>query len=153
MIIRDMKKQDLDTCIHMMEDFYQSPAVSHRVPRAIHERSFQAAIDREPLLRGLVLEHEGKIVGYAMVVFSYACEVGGRQAMLDELYLVEDCRGMGLGNQFFKWFFDEYGDMVRLRLEVTAENPGAIRLYQRLGFQRLDYIQMVRDHAVNGPHG
>ena len=41
--------------------------------------------------------------------------------------------------------FREYPDVVRFRLEVTAANEGAAALYKKLGFEYLDYRQMVLD--------
>ena len=145
MKIRRMTPADHDPCIAMMKDFYHSPAVSHALPVAVHERAFQAAVEGEPMMEGLVLEEDGQIAGYAMISFTYSCEVGGRVALLEELYFKEEFRGRGLGHQYFQWVFDTYGEMARLRLEVTAANPRAQALYQRLGFEVLDYIQMVKD--------
>ena len=34
---------------------------------------------------------------------------------------------------------------MRLRLEVEDENEGAKRLYERMGFERVPYLQMVID--------
>ena len=39
-------------------------------------------------------------------------------------------------------------DVVRLRLEVEAENTKAVSLYKRLGYEVLDYVQMIKDESV-----
>ena len=39
----------------------------------------------------------------------------------------------------------ERTDVRRFRLEVTKKNQRAARLYERLGFQFLDYDQMTLD--------
>ena len=60
-------------------------------------RSFQAAVDpAEPLIQGLVLEEDGRPVGYHYMCIGYSAEVGGRYLLLDELYLAPECRGQGL---------------------------------------------------------
>ena len=42
--------------------------------------------------------------------------------------------------------FEEYrGKAKRFRLDVTADNEGAIRLYERMGFSELEYKPMVID--------
>ena len=148
MQIRKMCQADHDECIAMMKDFYHSPAVSHSVLAAVHERAFQAAVEGNPMMEGLVLELDGRIVGYGMLSFTYSCEVGGQVVLLEELYFKEEFRGKGLGQQYFQWVFDRFGDAARLRLEVTDANPRAKALYQRLGFEVLDYVQMVKDRPL-----
>ena len=69
MKIRRMTPADHDPCIAMMKDFYHSPAVSHALPVAVHERAFQAAVEGEPMMEGLVLEEDGQIAGYAMILY------------------------------------------------------------------------------------
>mgnify|MGYP002740687863 FL=1 len=44
-------------------------------------------------------------------------------------------------------FVSEYyaGRAARFRLEVEPDNEGARRLYGRLGYEELPYVQMVRE--------
>lgn len=130
----------------MVLAFYRSPAVEHAVPMEILERSFTAAADpSDPLLRGLLLLEGDVCVGYCYVTEYYSAEVGGRCLMVEELYLVEECRGKGYGSAVFRRLMEEHPEHKRLRLEVTAANAGAVRLYERLGFTFLQYGQMVLD--------
>lgn len=144
--IRDVTPADKGAVMPMVVAFYSSPAVEHDVPTAILERSFTAAADRsDPILRGLLLLEEETPVGYCYVTEYYAAEVGGRCLMIEELYFKEECRGKGYGSQVFAWLMAQYPLHARLRLEVTEANQGAVRLYERLGFQFLQYGQMVLD--------
>ena len=43
------------------------------------------------------------------------------------------------------WLEREYTSARRFRLEVTQVNQGAVRLYQRAGYEFLRYDQMVLD--------
>lgn len=144
--IRDMTAADRETVMPMVFEFYRSPAVEHDVPSAILERSFDAAADKsDPILRGLVLMEDGVCVGYSYVTEYFAAEVGGRCLMIEEMYFQESCRGKGYGSRVFAWLMEQYPEHKRLRLEVTEANQGAVRLYERLGFQFLQYGQMVLD--------
>ena len=76
-------------------------------------------------------------------------EAGGIELWLEELYLRPQARGRGAGSEFFT-FLRGYGETIgarRLRLEVEEENTGARRLYRRMGFASLDYLQMIREDA------
>ena len=97
-----------------------------------------------PLIQGLVLEEDGRPVGYHYMCIGYSAEVGGRYLLLDELYLAPECRGKGYGEQVIRWAMEQHPECARYRLEVTGENRAA-RLYERMGFRYLDYKQMVID--------
>ena len=106
---------------------------------------FRRAVDpAEPLIQGLVLEEDGRPVGYHYMCIGYSAEVGGRYLLLDELYLAPECRGKGYGEQVIRWAMEQHPECARYRLEVTGENRAA-RLYERMGFRYLDYKQMVID--------
>lgn len=145
MNIRPMTQQDKARSLEMVRAFYNSNAVEHPVPAEVQERTFDAACGGDPLLKGFVLEQDGQVVGFAYITFFYACEVGGRVVMLEELFICEEARGKGLGQAFIDWMLAQYPDAKRFRLEVTEENTGAIRLYERNGFRMLGYQQMVLD--------
>ena len=60
---RDITLEDRALILPMVEDFYQGDAVLHPVETEIMERSFQDAADPlEPLLRGILIEVDGKTV-------------------------------------------------------------------------------------------
>lgn len=143
---REITPQDHDLVIPMVEAFYHSDAVDHPVDAAILERSFRDAADPgEPLLRGLLIQWEGAPAGYMYVTQCYSAEVGGRCVFIEEIYLEPEFRRQGLGGQIMAWLEEEYPGARRFRLEVTQANQGAVRLYQKAGYDYLRYDQMVLD--------
>lgn len=142
---RDMTLDDRDTVLPMVDAFYRSNAVDHPAPREIVERSFLAAAGNEPLLRGTLIFEEGRLAGYLYVTLCYSAEVGGTCVFIEEVYLLPEFRGRGLGRQVLEWIFTQYPDSRRFRLEVTQMNQGAAHLYEKCGFQYLRYDQMVLD--------
>ena len=143
---RDLTPEDRDLVVPMVQAFYRSDAVDHPVDAAILERSFQDATSpAEPLLRGLLIQWEGKPAGYMYLTQCYSAEVGGRCVLIEEIYLEPEYRRRGLGVQIMAWLEEEYPAARRFRLEVTQANQGAISLYQRAGYTFLRYDQMVLD--------
>ena len=77
----------------------------------------------------LVAEAGGRIVGYGNVEDT---------GYLDHLFVRWDCQGQGIGTALLEAVLDLADNWLMLRrveLEVYADNGGAIRLYQRLGFE------------------
>lgn len=143
---REITMADHDLILPMVEDFYQGDAVLHPVDREILERSFHDAADpQEPLLRGVLILVDGQPAGYLYITLCYSAEVGGRCVFLEEIYLAPPFRGRGLGVEILAWMEQQYPTARRLRLEVNHINRGAVRLYQKAGYQYLRYDQMVID--------
>ena len=143
---RDITAADHDLILPMVADFYRTDAVDHEVPVEIMERSFAACADPdEPLLRGVLVSRGEEAVGYVYLTFCYSAEVGGRCVFIEEIFLKEQFRSMGLGREIMDWMEKEYPEVRRFRLEVTQVNKSAIRLYEKSGYKYLKYDQMVFD--------
>ena len=143
---RDITLADRELVMPMVQAFYQTDAVDHPVDQAILDRSFLAAADHaEPLLRGVLIYDGQEPAGYLYVTQCYSAEVGGRCVFIEEIFLAAPFRGQGLGREIMAWLEREYPAARRFRLEVTQINQGAIRLYEKSGYQYLRYDQMVLD--------
>ena len=83
-----------------------------------------------------ILRANGETAGYLMVTLGYTAELGGRFALLDELFVQEAWRGRSLGTRAIA-FVDEWcraRGISAVRLEVAYDNPRALELYRRSGF-------------------
>lgn len=145
MKIRDMVTADKENVMEMVQEFYHSDAVDHEVKQEVLEATLNAAVSEDPVLRGVVLEEDGKIIGYAYLTSYFVTEAGGINLMIEDLFIKKEERGHGYGSQFFKWLFKEYPNVKRYRMEVTEENKGAVSLYKKMGFEFLGYLQMIKD--------
>ncbi|NLV86039.1 MAG: GNAT family N-acetyltransferase [Clostridiales bacterium] len=144
-MFRDLQERDKDVFLSMVKSFYSSEAVSSPVEPENFEATFKAAMDKSPFMRALMIEHEGKPVGYGLLSFTYSNEVGGMVVLAEELYITEAYRGKGYGREFFAFIEREYPKARRFRLEVMQGNTKAIRLYEKLGYKPLEYRQMVKN--------
>ena len=143
--IRKMTGADAETVLPMVYGFYRSDAVDHAVPEETLNRTFQAAVTDGSLLEGFVLEDETGAVGFAYLSPYYACEVGGVNMMLEEIFIIPEAQGKGYGTEFFRWMEETYPEVRRFRLEVTESNQAAARLYKKLGYDFIRYEQMAKD--------
>lgn len=143
---RKFRPDDKDKFFVMVKKFYAPPAVLHFPPDEVMLSAFDAAINIPDLVKGYIFECNGEPAGYAIVSMKFETEVGGMAAWIEELFVEEKFRGHGIGHKFFEFIAEEMkGKISRLRLEVGDENDGAKRLYENLGFEFLDYKQMVID--------
>lgn len=143
---RKFTETDRNSFFSMVKKFYAPPAVLHFPTDKVMMSSFDASLEIPELVKGYIFECDGKAAGYAIVSMKFETEVGGMSAWIEELFVEEEFRSKGIGSAFFEHLKDELsGKIKRIRLEVGDENDGAKQLYKRLGFEMLDYRQMVID--------
>lgn len=149
-MIRKLTPADRDCYLHFSELFYASDAVMTPVPRAFLERTFDELMRSDVYASGYMLEADGQPVGYALTAKTFSSEAGGMVVWIEELFILPEYRSRGLGSAFFTYLMEvAEPDAARFRLEVEEENEGAVRLYRRLGFERLPYDSMVIERLLN----
>ena len=144
-MIRPPTADDLDA---LMEFFA-------RVPEG--ERTFfkEQVLDRETVQRWLgdargrrgVAVDDGQVVGYVAVV-----RLNGWSDHVGEVRLVVDPghRGRGLGRALARWALAQALDcgLSKLYVEVVAEQEGAVRMFDDLGFRGEALLQdHIRDRS------
>ena len=141
--IRPMDIADKSAVKEMMRIFYASPAVLSNGSEEIFSNDIENCVNGNPYLEGYILEDAGDIQGYAMVAKSFSTEFGKPCIWIEDLYLKDAYRGLGIGKLFFDFITEKYKNCV-FRLEVEEENERAVRLYQTCGFTVLPYMEMKK---------
>jgi GNAT superfamily N-acetyltransferase len=141
--IREMEEKDRKQVLEMMRVFYASPAVWSDGSEEIFEADFVACISDSPYLEGYIFENAEDIQGYAMVAKSYSTEFGKPCVWIEDIYVKDAYRGLGIGSYFLKFIESKYPDAI-LRLEVEAENERAVNVYQKCGFKVIPYMEMKK---------
>lgn len=145
-MIRDFIKEDKEELMKLAEAFYNSPAVDHPIPISHFSHCFDEIINGNPFVRGLTILHAGEILGYCQLSFTYSSEADGMVVLIEELYIKPKFQGLGVGKQVFDLIESEYaGKAKRYRLECEDENLNAMKLYTRLGYKKLNYVQMIKE--------
>ena len=141
--IRPMLRDDAPYVIDMMRVFYASPAVLSNGSEEIFQNDVENCVNDSPYLEGYIIEDGHKILGYGMIAKSFSTEFGKPCMWIEDLYLKEEARGLGLGSKFLHFVAEKYPEAI-LRLEVEEENERAIKTYRKCGFEVLPYMEMKR---------
>ena len=146
LMIRRFEEKDKQIYMEMAHEFYHSDAVLHPVPDEYFEKTTAEALRAEGFAEIYMLEYNGVPAGYVLTAKSFSQEAGGMVVWIEEIYIRSVYRSKGLGREFFAYLEENKGsDVARLRLEVKEDNLRAISLYKKLGYEKLDYMQMTKD--------
>jgi ribosomal protein S18 acetylase RimI-like enzyme len=101
------------------------------------ETAVMQIVRGEPLARAWIARIEQRAVGYVVVTLGYSIEYGGRDGFIDDLYLVPQLRGRGLGKKILDFTLCQAARLGigTLHLEVETDNEPATRLYRSSGFE------------------
>jgi GNAT superfamily N-acetyltransferase len=128
-------ESDTATLLRFMRAYYAFDGHGFDEQKA---RAALTALLRDPNLGRvwLVLDSEAP-VGYVVICFSFSLEWLGRDAFVDEFYLLPEHRGHGWGRKAMA-FVEEAARSLNVRalhLEVLRQNATALQVYRKLGFK------------------
>ena len=109
--------------------------------KAEHEVKTDAAGIRDSLFaerataHGLICEHQGRPIGYAVYFFNYSTWLGKHGLYLEDLYVSPEARGLGAGKALLRHLAQlaVARDCGRFEWSVLDWNTPAIDFYQSLG--------------------
>jgi ribosomal protein S18 acetylase RimI-like enzyme len=132
--LREATADDRDGLLAMAHAFAVEDG--HGAYGAGNDAALLGLLDRPDDGRVLLLESDGEAVGYAVLCFGYSVEYGGRDAFLDEIYVVPAARGRGIARAALELLADlaRAAGVGALHVEVMPDNDRAARLYERAGW-------------------
>ena len=137
MFVRTASARDIaavrDLLVATWHDTYDAIYGADRVTAITDEwhsiAALTARLDR-PNSEFLVADDGERIAGMAFA--SVADE--GKTVMLNQLYVLPDRQGMGIGGMLFDEITSCFPDADKVRLEVEEKNGKAVAFYRALGF-------------------
>ena len=147
-MFREIRESDRELYYHYADVFYHTDAVDSPVPTENYAKAFDEMMTSDRYLKGYIFEDGGEACGFALLSRTYSQEAGGISVTIEEIYIDPEHRSKGLATEFFERLKSN-GEIMRLRIEVESYNEGAKRLYERMGFKLLPYLQMVIDRQRN----
>lgn len=126
---------DAGTLLRFMREYYAFDGHGFDEPKA--HVALMALLRDENLGRAWLILDGGGPVGYVVLCYGYSLEWLGRDAFVDEFYLLEEYRRRGWGRRTMD-FVEEAARSAGIRtlhLEVVRKNTAALDVYRKLGFR------------------
>lgn len=144
-VIRPATRADVPQIL----DFIRGLAVYEREPNAV--TATEADLERDgfgsnPFYFCLIAEHNNAPAGFALYFFSYSTWLGRPGLYLEDLFVLPEFRGLGIGKALLQRVAAlavEKG-CLRLQWEVLDWNTPAIEFYKAMGAEFLDEWRNVR---------
>ncbi len=127
-------KKDIPTILSLMRDFYAIDG--YKFKQATAENSLHLFLGNSHLGKLWLIKNEDKILGYVALTFGFSFEYEGRDAFIDELFLLEAYRGKGIGKLVMQQLENKASahGVKAIHLEVENHNTSANRLYIKQGY-------------------
>ena len=141
MRIRRLTRRDCELALPLVEAQYREHGIAMRGAPLRH--ALRTLVGG----KGIVLVAGDRApAGVAVLSWNYELERGGMVAWLDELYVVPERRGRGLGTALLRRALRaaRREGCESVQLEVVRGHQRAARLYSREGFARLPRIRYMR---------
>lgn len=135
---------DAPVLLELMEVFYAEEGYPFDRERA--RQALLPLLEDECKGRVWILREDGEVVGYVVLTLGWSLEYHGRDAFVDELFVLPSHRGHGLGRRALEVVAAACREVgVRaLHLEVERDNEGARALYRKWGFADHDRLLLTR---------
>ncbi len=127
--------RSIERLLELMEEFYAYGSIAF--DPIVARRALGELLATPSLGTVWIIESDAETIGYAVVAFGFSLELGGRDAILDELYVRESYRGKGVGRTVLRVAEDACRDrgIGALHLEVDETDERAQRFYASAGYR------------------
>ena len=135
---------DIELLLVFMRDFYLHEALTF--DEQIARRTLQQLIENPLFGRLFVFDLAGEKVGYTVLTFGFSLEFHGRDAFVDELYVVAKHQGQGIGRRVLEFLAEvcRAESIAALHLEVERANTIAQEVYRKQGFKDHDRYLLTK---------
>jgi GNAT superfamily N-acetyltransferase len=132
-----------ESILPLMERFYAEERYPFDPAKA--RNALEPLLADPALGRAWLIQEGSAILGYFVLTLGWSLEYGGRDAFVDELFVLPAHRGRGLGRSALERMVEACRELgvQALHLEVERENPAA-ELYRKAGFDDHDRFLMTR---------
>ena len=132
--LRIAEEGDLEQVLTYVRAYHATEGITHSSVNAAS--TVRPLLGQSTLGRVWLICRGSQSIGHIAICFGYSIEFGGRDAIVDELFILPEHRGKGFGKAVLALVKSEAAllDVKALHLEVARSNEKAQRLYKSSGF-------------------
>lgn len=113
---------------------------SLEVSAPLSDSHIQAALEpllADPSIGDVWIVESENLLGYLVITWGWGIESGGREALIDEIFVAPSHRGQGLATALVEVSLEKARalETKAVFLETESDNPQSRLLYERLGFK------------------
>lgn len=131
-LIRDAQIEDSQAILDLIKAIAKYEKMESQVTAT--KESIEESIFIKQHARVILVEYTGKIIGYMLYFFNYSTFTGGANLYLEDLFLLEEYRHLGIGKALFRI-------LAQIALEQKAKridwvclnwNEPSLKFYKRI---------------------
>lgn len=134
---------DVPVLCHLLDTLFTQEA-EFQPDRVTQERGL-ASIIRDPQVGHILVARQGgEIIGMVNLLYTVSTALGGRVALLEDMVVVPEIRGQGVGTQLLEQAiaFAKANGCLRITLLTDADNHVAQAFYRKQGFAASSMLPM-----------
>jgi len=141
-MIRQAVPADLEELLRLLTSFSEEAGTNFGREHLL--AGLEPLLNNQDLGLVFVAELETLLVGYAVIGWGWGIESGGKEALIDEVFVLKNHRNQGIGAKMLSEVMTqlERHNTKAVFLETEAQNPNSRKLYQNLGFETEDSVWM-----------
>lgn len=141
-MIRQAVPADLEALVSLLTGFSEEAGTNFGREHLL--AGLEPLLSNQELGLVFVAELDNLLVGYAVIGWGWGIESGGKEALIDEVFVLKTHRNQGIGAKMLTAVIahlEKYNTKA-VFLETEAQNPNSRKLYQNLGFETEDSVWM-----------
>lgn len=126
--------ESIDSLIPLIREFYSHEAI--RFSETEIRTVLSTLIDNSHYGKAWGILNSGHLVGYLIVTSGFSMEFAGACSVIDELFVLPEHRGKGIGGAALNHAFESAraSGSTWILLEVDHQNLSAREIYRKVGF-------------------
>lgn len=142
--IRETNETDIPIILALIKEIAGYENLSNEVIAT--EENLRKSIFENNRAEVVIVELEGKAVGYALYFYNFSTFIGRSGLYLEDIFIKKEVRGRGFGKEIFKFLGEKAREEGCKRIEWTCLNwnEPAIKFYETIGAIPMDEWTLYR---------